>query len=153
MNRRQIDRQKRRIERLINKYEEIEGNGELISHWSRYLCVVICGYLEQSIRIIFREYSIRGSNKYVARYADINLDRFQNPKMTKIIELTSFFNHEWAEEIRDTMSGKVESAVDGIVHTRHQIAHGVDTGITAGNLIRYFESVNTLIDYLWEKLV
>ena len=73
--------------------------------------------------------------------------------MSMIIELTSFFNHEWAEELREKMSGQVEFAVDGIVHTRHQIAHGVDAGIYAGNLKRYYQSVNILIDYLWSKLI
>ena len=54
-------------------------------------------------------------------------------------------------ELKIYSNGKISDAVDGIVNTRHQIAHGIDAGITPSNLKEYFISINNLIDYLCEK--
>ncbi len=147
--RKEIYRDKRRIDYLIDNYSFFEGKYELMSHWTKYLCVIICGYLEKSIQRTLKEYSKNKSHKTIARYVNINLDRFQNAKCNKIIHLIELYNLKWSDDVKQFIKGEIKDSIDGMVNTRHQIAHGETITLTPGNLRKYYSNINKFLDYLW----
>lgn len=149
MNWRNIYRDRTRISASIQRYEAYKGQYRLMSDLSKYLCVVISGYLEQSIKRIFREFTKNSADLKILRYVDINLKFFQSADVESIIQLTEKFSIDWADNLRAWMTLEIRTSVDSIVNTRHQIAHGVDTGITFSNVKKYYLNINRLIDYLW----
>lgn len=144
-----IYRHRSKINNLITRYEAHKGQHRLMSDLSRYLCVVISGYLEQSIKHIFREFTKNNADPRITRYANINIKSFQSADTDSILKLTEKFSIAWANSLRTWMTLEIEASVNGIVNTRHQIAHGVDAGITFGNVKKYYININKLIDYLW----
>src|SRR5664279_618908 len=103
---------------------------ELQAHLSRYLCVLCSGYLEIALAAVLSEYAVDKSAPRVASYVSRNLNQFQNPKMSKILELVDRFDRAWGDEIRNNLRPEAKDAVDSIVANRNEIAHGRHTSLS-----------------------
>ena len=148
-----ITRHKNKIDNLFKKYDDpiIKNDIELSAHWSRYLCILVYGYLEQSIKTIFLEYSSNKSHKRVARYVDSKLSYFQSADMDNIFQLVDSFDHDWFEELNISLDESIKSSVDSVVYIRHVLAHGGDHGISGYRLFEYYNKINDLINILYKK--
>jgi hypothetical protein len=142
-------RYRQTLDHVFKKVSSVSEDMELQAHWARYLCVLVSGYLEVSIRAAYRQYTKKKAAPFVANFVEGCLERFQNPNMTKIVQLTGAFNSEWAERLRSATDGERKDAVDSVVANRHLIAHGKSVGITYSRIKQYYlcvKSVVTLIE-------
>jgi hypothetical protein len=122
---------------------------ELIrSHWARYLCVLVSGFLEVAVASLFDDFTDGCSAPQVTHYVSARLAGFQNPKMEKIIQLTQDFNPTWAETLRTRTDGRIKDAVDSIVATRHKVAHGENVGITYARMRDYYNAAVECVEIL-----
>ncbi|MFQ5949777.1 MAG: HEPN domain-containing protein [Nitrospiria bacterium] len=144
----EIVRYQQRLDRLFKQIEAFSGDAELQSHWARYLCVLVSGFLENSVRAIYRQYSRKKAAPYVANYVDAQLKGFQNPKMEKILELTKLFSSEWESELRSVTQGEPKDAVDSIVANRHRISHGEFVGVTFTRICDYYKNAIKVIELI-----
>jgi len=142
-----IARRQQRLDRLFDQAGKLPPDYELQSHWARYLCVLVSGYLETSIRHLYGEYAAKRSSIQVAGFVSDQLEFFQNPNMQKIMELAGSFSRDWRRELEE-LEDEVRLAVDSIVNNRNQISHGEDVGISHGTLKRYYESANQLLNLI-----
>ena len=143
-------RQKQRIEWLINQARSFDGDQlELQSHWARYLCVLVAGFLENAISEVYSSYVQKCSNEQVANYVEAVLGRIQNPKSQKFLETARSFNRDWELSLNEYIeqNGRKE-AIDSVMANRHLIAHGKDSGITLARLDQYFKKGVEVIDYI-----
>ena len=141
MRQREVFKHKQRLDHLFKQINAFKGDDELVAHWSKYLCVLVCGFLEVAIFEIYSEYARSKSNDFVANYVQKQLRRFQTPNMEKILSLTSSFNRFWGDELAETTKGELKDAVDSIANIRNNIAHGRDTTITYGRVKTYYRKV------------
>lgn len=118
---------------------------EIQSHWAKYLCVLISGYLEYSVEIIFEKYCYENANEYVYNYVCSNLERMYNPWMKRIIELAKSFNEEWGTRISLQTRGELRDSVDGIIKNRNKIAHGENSDITLRQLRTWYDNSNQVV--------
>ena len=77
----EIIRRRDRLDHLFSRVETFTGDIELQSHWARYLCILVAGFIETSIRGILSEYSRSKATPQVANYAEHQLRFFQNPNI------------------------------------------------------------------------
>ena len=147
MKNREVIRYQQRLDNLFEKVKDI-SDLELKSHWARYLCVLVSGYLETSVRAIYSEYSSKKASKNVANYVNSSLKRFQSPKMGNILQLTEAFSRQWAEELENATDGKLKESVDSIVTLRHNIAHGRDSGVSYARIREYYQSAIKVIELI-----
>ena len=140
----------RRQQRLDDLFEKVKGVSdlELQSHWARYLCVLVSGYLETSVRAIYSEYSSKRADGNVANYVSSRLERFQSPRMGNILELTRAFSRQWAEELENATEGELKESVDSIVANRHNIAHGRDSGISYARIRENYQNAIKVIEFI-----
>jgi len=129
---------------LISNIQEIE----LKSHWSRYLCVLVAGFVEVSVQAIFCDYARKSSSPYVSNYVNSKLKRFTNPNMQDIVELAGTFNSEWREVLEQGSQGELKDAVDSVMANRNQIAHGENVGISYVRVKEYYNSILKLIGFV-----
>lgn len=100
MRNRELLRQKDRLDWLFDRVSDAAGDDpELKSHWARYLCVVVCGFIENGVEEILLEYTDKHSHTNVANFVSRDLKQFQNPKVGKIAELLGSFSQTWKDEI------------------------------------------------------
>jgi hypothetical protein len=151
----EIENREKKIDNLFKRAlsKDIIDDYELSSNFGRYLCVITSGYIEQSVKIILKEYSKNKSNNNIYRFVDIKLSNFQNADTEKIFELLDSFNINWSSKVRTTTDDKILKSVDSIVNMRHNIAHGGDQGISPNTLIGYYEDAKKMIDTLCKTCV
>lgn len=150
MDLRIIDRQRKRIDYLF-KFAPSSADDETLevrSHWAKYICVIVSGYLESSVREIFSEYSKDKSAPAVSRYVSTQLGRFQSADAERIMALAAAFSLQWEKSLKEFVDEERKTAINSIVGNRHAIAHGDDSSITINNLVAWYKKANEVIDHL-----
>ena len=148
MKNREIISNKQKLDHLFKKITAFSEDTDLQSHWARYLCILVSGFLETSVRIIYREYAKSKATPQVANFVVGKLEDFQNPKMEKILQLTGLFSTDWANELRLETDGELKDAVDSIANNRNQIAHGGSVGISYSQIQSYYERAIKVIELI-----
>jgi HEPN superfamily RiboL-PSP-like protein len=145
----EVRKNKQRLDDLFNRVETFFGDQELQAHLAKYLCIAVSGFLENSLRAIYREYSARKSQRNVANYVDVQLDGFMNPSMEKILTLAGSFSSKWRQELEiEIKEDNIKESVDGLVAIRNQLAHGESVGITFRSVKRQYSDVFRLIEMI-----
>lgn len=132
-------------------YEEIgkfNGDPEILSHLTKYLCILSNGYIEETIRTIYGQYAVKTSHPHVASYVNRNLRSFQNAKSEKIIQLTYSFSNTWGHDLTMFMTEEMTAGIDSIVEIKNSLAHGGNIGITYRDLKNYWDNAIKVLDYL-----
>lgn len=139
---------KDKLDDLFKKASVLSGDLSLQSHWARYLCVLVSGFLEVAVGAIYTEFAQKHSDKSITNYVSNNLERFTNPNMEKIIGLTSTFEKTWGESLRDKTKGKLKDSVDSICANRNRIAHGENAGVTYVQIYNWYQDAVKVIEIL-----
>lgn len=146
----EITRQRQRLDDLFQKAKDLP-DAEIQSHWSRYLCVLVSGFLENSVRITYSEYARLRSDVSVADFVESRLRQFLNPKMGSIVELAGCFNQEWRKRLEDETKGRLSESVNSIVNNRHKIAHGESVGLSLHTLKQYYSDALEVVELLRQQ--
>ena len=148
MNDIQVVRYQKRLENLFRQIGLLTDNLELQSHGARYLCVLVSGFLEISIRSVYAAYAKDNSSPNVANFVESHLERLQNPNMERIASLVGSFSPQWESDLRIATEGDLKDAVDSIVANRNKIAHGEDVGITYARVQDYYRRIVRVLEYV-----
>jgi hypothetical protein len=147
MKNRELVRKKQHLDDLSQKIAVFSEDQKLQSEWAKYLCIVVSGFLENSVRILYSEYAKNKSSPSVANFVEAKLKDFQNPKMQKILDLAGLFSQQWKEELNN-MATEVKDAVDSIANNRNKIAHGEDVGITYSRIKEYYQRALKVVEFI-----
>lgn len=150
MNNRELSSQLQRLREIFNKTNAAcRDNFEMKSHWAKYLCVLIAGFLENSLKVIYGEFVRMAASKPVADYANSMLSRIQNPNATMFIQTARRFKPDWATELDAFVdSNGRREAINSIMKNRHEIAHGKYSGITMAQIKDYLDKAVEVIDFI-----
>lgn len=146
----EITRQRQRLDDLFQKAKTLP-DPEAQSHWSRYLCVLVSGFLENSVRMTYTEYARKRAHSSVADFVESRLRQFQNPKMGTILDLAGGFSQEWRQRLESDTDGRLSESINSIVGNRHKIAHGESVGLTLHTLHQYYGDALKVVDLLREQ--
>lgn len=154
MRNRELNRQRDVLESLFRRTDEAsKGDIEIQSHWAKYLCVLVAGFIENALSQLYSEFCHNAASEPVARFAEKVLNRVQNPKTNRFVETASSFNKRWGEDL-DAFSedrGRKE-AINSIMTQRHRIAHGKSSDITIARVREYYERARELLDFVEDQL-
>lgn len=142
--------QKHRLEWLIGEASKFQGDQlELQAHWARYLCVLVAGFLENSLSDVYSRYSKECANAQVSNYVEAVLGKIQNPKSSKFLDTARAFDRSWEENLAAFIDadGRKE-AIDSIMANRHLIAHGNDSGISLVRVKEYFRKSIEVVEFI-----
>jgi hypothetical protein len=142
-----IHQQKQRLDELFKAAASLTDI-EMQSHWSRYLCVLVSGFLENSVELCLSEYSGRVANVAVANFVGAKLRGFQNPKMSAILEIFGSFNSDWKVQLEAATQGQLSDSVNSIVGNRHKIAHGESVSLSLSSLAAYYKDAIAVVELL-----
>lgn len=122
---------------------------ELLAHWAKYLCVLVAGFVENSLQEVFSEFVTSSSSRAVTRFTTRALRNIQNPKTQRFIEVSGAFDDSWRAPLEAFVAenGR-KDAIDSIMANRHLIAHGEDSGITLARVKDYLDKCVEVIDFI-----
>ena len=148
-----IRRHQQRIDNVFARTDQLPyDEDQLHSDLARYLCVLIAGFIEQSVQTIYAEYAKESASPKVVRFLERQLDRSTNFNMERLLLLVSSFDDDWADEIRThPQYDRYKSTVDTVYANRNRIAHGDDVGISYVQVKDYFDSTAKLIELIIQQ--
>jgi hypothetical protein len=139
---------KQRTKNLVERIDAFYGDPELQSDLARLLCISVCGFLENCLRLIYSEYAQLKSHPNIGNYVENQLDGFHNPNMEKILTLAGSFCPKWRKELEEFTKERIKASVDSLVANRHLLAHGESVGITVRAVKRQYEDVLELVNFI-----
>ena len=145
---REVVRYKQRLDHLFREADSFKNDLELHAHWAKYLCVLVSGFLEVSLREIYSDYARRKSAPHFASFVKQTLRGFNNARAEKVFELARSFSVEWAEELRDLLDDQHTSALDSVVNNRHSIVHGRTSNVSYAQVKEWYDSAVEMVDAL-----
>lgn len=144
-----------RVRNLIDQNISITPEQE--SHWAKYQCILISGYLEVSIKEILHDFSNDKTHPNIMRYVEASWPRSQNMNTDNIEKLLKKFNSEWAREFSEWLKtdGERQANINSLIEWRNRISHGKEsatTGVTRVSVRNTFNTAHELVCEL-EKIV
>lgn len=145
----EVARRKQRLTALIASIDGAGLSPELTAHYSRYICVLVSGYAEQSVKELVTQYCRSKANEPIQKYVGKQLDRLRNIDLEKLKQLVESFRVDWWAQLATNREDEL-SAFGSVATVRNAIAHGAETGITMGTVKQYFEQISVVLDDLCE---
>lgn len=134
-----------RLDNLFRQIASLSGDTFLQASLVKFACVLVCGFIEVSLREILQEYTRKRASAEVGKYVSRQLEWFQNPKMELILQLVGAFSLDWRMNLEGETQGKLKLQVDSLVNDRNQIAHGRDVRLSYAELNEYYRSALEVI--------
>ncbi|MFV0467412.1 MAG: HEPN domain-containing protein [Dysgonomonas sp.] len=144
------------IQKLDHLYSKVEGilDPNDKTEWSKYLCVLTAGLIEESFRVLLLNHAKNNSSIEIQRFLEAEIKRITNCKTTRILEILTKYDPIWCtnfqEEIklRSNVDNEIKDSIDSVVQNRHMIAHGKSVGISYSILNKYYSFVKKAIQIL-----
>lgn len=147
----EVHRLRSRLDNTFARVDRINVDQlELRADFARYLCVLVSGYVETAVAEALLDHCRSSSAPSVQRYVEVRLRRFTNPKASKVSDLLGGFSLSWKQEFDGFVIDEKRAALDSIVNLRNQIAHGGSVGVSFVQISQYYESCNSVVDYVLE---
>jgi hypothetical protein len=144
---------RQRLDALFRKVSSIKDIADQ-SEWSKYLCVLVSGFLEESLRVLLEEYARIHSSTNIQNFLEAQISSITNCKTSKIIDILNNFSNDWKEEFinqiqaQSQIADEIKNSIDSVVTNRHQIAHGKNVGLRYSTVANYYENVKKAVEIL-----
>lgn len=151
MHSRELNRQYQRIKTLIDNTRISCGDDiELQGHWGKYMCVLVSGFLENAISQVYVGLVNNSSSQTIASFTLGILEKIQNPKSKKFVEVARSFKKEWGEELERFLNEDInrKNAIDSIMANRHLVAHGKNTSISVVKVKEHLDKSIEVIEFI-----
>lgn len=142
-----------RLDGLYTKVNHIKTPQDQ-TEWSKYLCVLTAGFIEESLRVLLFEYAKNNSHPRIQRFIEKETSFITNCKTERILEVLNKFDPNWSlifeTEIKrnSPIDKEVKDSIDSIVSNRHLIAHGKSVGMTFTTVNKYYGYCKTAVRIL-----
>lgn len=127
------------------------GDIELQADFAKYLCVLVSGYIEVAVTQLAVQHCQSRAAPTVHTYASSMLDRLQNIKAERLLQLVASFDPAWRTALEAYIAGQRRDALDSVVDLRNKIAHGDYVGVTLHRIRDYYTSIQEILDFIEQQ--
>ena len=123
---------------------------ELQGHWGKYICILSAGFLENAISQVYMPLVSGSASPAVSNFTNRMLEKIQNPKASKFVEVARSFKKEWGDDLEAYFNSDIElkDAIDSIMQNRHLIAHGKNTSVSIVKVKDQIEKSVEVIEFI-----
>jgi hypothetical protein len=140
---------RQRIDNLFKKvalFEELE----IKSEWSKYLCILVSGFIEESLRVLLEKYCENKASENIQKFVGKKIDNITNCNTNKMRTILDEFSSDWSNEFTNRINDQIKTAIDTVVGNRHKIAHGRSITMSYHNISTYYNNVKKAVEILEE---
>ena len=145
--RQDVERYRSHLDKLFSMVNMLDSI-EMRAQWAQYLCVLVSGFIEESVRTTLGHYASGRSSKQVANYVQGKLRRVTNLNMTRIVDLLSQFDPDVGKQLDEKTHGELKDAIDSIVANRHSIVHGRSVSVTYAMVKDWYKKAVRVMEIL-----
>ena len=143
-------------QRLDNLFQNVSrfSDPKDKSEWAKYLCILVSGFIEASLRVLLEDYVSNKSSSKIQRFLAGYIKDITNCKTSRINEVLEKFDTQWADDFRERIKQKsnitdeIKNSIDTVITNRHKIAHGGNVGITYANIQKHYNNAKDAIRIL-----
>lgn len=143
-----VTSQKNSLDDLFKKVTNFSTDPELASHWAKYLCVLVYGFIEISIREILFDYANNRSAPQVANFVRSRIRGVWNWKMEKAFETIGVFDSVLRTDIENAVDQEHRDAFNSVVDNRNKITHGESVSVSFCRIQEYYDRVVKVIEII-----
>lgn len=141
-----------RIDILFQKAAAITDPADQ-AHWAKYLCVLVSGYIEESLRTLLEQYALTRAAPVIQNYVSRSIGDITNCSINKMRSILARFSHEWEVDFQVRLethrnADQLKNAVDSVVANRHEIVHGRQVGLRYASIVKFWGNVKVVIGML-----
>lgn len=118
---------------------------ELRADFARHLCVLVSGFIDQTIKSLTIEYVRSRSSETVTNHVSRSIVNLTNLRSTKLVAHLQSFDANWKAELEALVADERKAAVDSVVTLRHGIAHGKPGDVTIARMQDYYREINKVM--------
>ncbi|MEU2507117.1 HEPN domain-containing protein [Streptomyces sp. NPDC007863] len=121
----------------------------------RFFVVRTCGYLEQVVFECARAYIDGKSGGAVRVFSQSWIAKTKNPSPENMLSLAGRFGGDFEASLRDLLDAddqRLNRELSLLVNRRHQIAHGLNEGLTGSKATALYECALEVADWFLENL-
>ena len=118
---------------------------EIQADYTRYLCILVAGFIERSVEDILQAYAEQKADSRVTRYVGTTLRRRGNLRANQIVRLFGDFDDSWKEQLDETLTDEQRQAIGNVYANRNPIAHGEDVDLTYSQIQNDYERVKEAV--------
>ncbi len=149
--RREVLRLEQAFQSKVDLVNGAQLDEELNANYARYLCVLLAGFAEQSLKALLTEHARKRSNTAVHRYVELNVDKLWGIDQKKLQEMLDSFDPSWFVALEESMVQEL-STLQSVGKLRNNISHGGDAGITLLRMKQYSTDIVKLMRKLCDIL-
>ncbi|UWP91553.1 hypothetical protein K3X13_10830 [Aliiroseovarius crassostreae] len=122
--------------RLIELSRVRPEDPEEQAHWAKYLCILISGYLEQSVKDVVLEFSTSHSALRLSNYIESSWPRSRNMNIDNIKDILKKFEPAWRDSFVSWLQedDRRKTNIDALMRSRNDIAHGKEANTNSVTL-------------------
>lgn len=136
---------KGRLDATLARARQIQ-DAELAADHARYVCVLVSGFLEQSVIELLVEHARTTAGPRHLRFVDSRIRKTTNLNCQRILDLLGSFDTDWRATLAAFLVDERKAAVDSVVDLRNTIAHGRQTTLTIVRIADYYRLVTTVVE-------
>ncbi|WP_016953387.1 HEPN domain-containing protein [Anabaena sp. PCC 7108] len=146
---------RQKIDNLFKKVASFT-EPEIQSEWSKYLCILVSGFIEESLRVLLEKYCENKASPNIQKFVTKQIQDITNCKTSRITEILGKFSLIWESEFtnkiqeKSKIDGEIKTAIDSVIINRHKIAHGKSIGMSYQNISNYYNNVKKAVEILEE---
>ena len=150
MRNQDLDLELHRLRTLIDETSNATNDPSLVSHWGRYLCVMVAGFLEQGIQVVYQDFAKKSESPRVGRYVSRRLSRISTPNAEEFLQTAGHFDDQWRLELQEFFSkdSRPKEAINSIMSLRNNIAHGGKVSIAPTIVRNYLEQSVEVLEFI-----
>ena len=115
-----------RLDEAFTRAARFTNEPEIEADYTRYLCVLVTGFLEQSIVQAILDYVDSQGNHRLSSYVAKTLSTGRNMRTERILEIVGNFDQEWRTQLKLKLTLRHREAIGSVYASRNKIAHGED---------------------------
>lgn len=142
----EVDRLKQRLDATFARAGNAALDAELLSDVSRYLCVLVAGYVEKALAELLLEHTRRHAGPSLQRFVEYRTRRITNINAQYLQEVMGTFDGDWRRNLEEFVVDEKKAALDSIVSLRNAIAHGESVGVTYSRVQDYYKKIQLIVD-------
>lgn len=142
---------RQRIDTLFGKVASV-ADPAAQAEWSKYLCVLVSGFIEESLRVLLEEYTLTHASPVIRAFVSREVKEITNCKTSKIISILQRFDPKWESDFLDQIQARsriideIKNSLDSVVSNRHLIAHGKNVGLRYTTVATYYTNVKRAVE-------
>jgi hypothetical protein len=139
-------------QKIDNLFEKVACFEKLAikSEWSKYLCILVSGFIEESLRVLLEKYCENKASANIQKFVGKKIDNITNCNTGKIKGILDDFSSDCGNEFTNKINDQIKTAIDNVVQNRHKIAHGKSIPMSYHNILNYYNNVKKAVEILEE---